>query len=92
MPRQGSTFPSPHSLEKEIPHLGRFESRESGINKKEKKTRMLPLELSSDAAEMRELNEKIHRLEDLVAELLLKNEALGQNTNVKNPNLARHFI
>lgn len=53
---------------------------------------MLPLELSSDAAEMRELNEKIHRLEDLVAELLLKNEALRQNTNVKNPDLARHFI
>lgn len=52
---------------------------------------MRPMEPSPGAAEMRQLNETIHRLKDLVAELLLKNEALRQKSSVQNSCLARHF-
>lgn len=41
---------------------------------------------------MRELHERIQRLEGLVAELILKNEVLRQKSDVKNSDLARHFI
>jgi hypothetical protein len=53
---------------------------------------MVPIEPPPGRSEIRELNERIHRLEDLVAELLLKNEVLRQQSDVQNSSLARHFI